>query len=109
MNLLSVIYVGLSRPFPTRSFNRLSIFNESLVYSITSVMTMFTYHCRDPYMKYLVGWAFISIILLCCMVNFGIMLINFCIKMKLYAKRCKNKYSRKLPIKDVQKSKVPTL
>ena len=75
MNLMSVIYVGLCEPFPTRHFNRLASFNESLVYLITTVMTMFTYHCRDAYMKYLVGWAFIGIILLCCLVNFGIMFL----------------------------------
>ena len=58
------------RPLSTRLRNRLTFFNEYLLLTCCVIMMGFTDAIPDVNLKYLYGWAFNLLILLCCVVNY---------------------------------------
>lgn len=59
MNLFTIIYNGLSEPFPTLHAKRMDFFNEGVVSLVTYLLLTFTDALPNKQAQYLMGWLFV--------------------------------------------------
>jgi len=67
MNNLILIYVGNFRPFKKETMNRDELISEYLLGNTTILLFTFTDYCPEPEMKYIMGWAYITFVLIAVM------------------------------------------
>lgn len=60
MNLAIFVYIGNQGVFKDKSFYKVVLFNETCIFHLTIMMTIFTDFCPDPYDQYFLGWFFIG-------------------------------------------------
>lgn len=59
MNLFFFVFVGSTRPFKDKNFNKFNLFSESCILHMTYLMVIFTDFCSSATAKYNLGWFFI--------------------------------------------------
>lgn len=69
-------------PYKENYMNRLELFNESVILSLTYLLWSLSDYQGSVYLKIEIGWLYCGIIALCILVNF-IMMMYFAIHMKL--------------------------
>jgi hypothetical protein len=69
MNMFTLIYHGQVEPFTTREARRMDFFNEAGVILITYFMFMYNDNLPDEDLKFLIGWAQVSVFALVIFVN----------------------------------------
>ena len=74
MNIGIVIYSGLWRPLDTRLKNRLNLFNEAMIMTITAHLLFFTDVVHDEMTKYRYGWSLIFFLIVTMVVNLTLFL-----------------------------------
>lgn len=95
MNLLIFVFVGNQDIFKDKKFHMSVIFNETCIFHLTILMSLFTDFCPDPLNQYRLGWIFIVEFLVFLSYNLWLMLkptLYFLArKIKLYALRYYNR------------------
>jgi len=79
INLAMTIYQGQHMPLQERLKNRIELFNEICISFSSYLMLLFTDWVPDSELQYLYGWAMLSLIVLCILVN-GFFIFKFGLK-----------------------------
>ena len=99
INLAMTIYQGQHMPLQERLKNRIELFNEICISFSSYLMLLFTDWVPDSELQYLYGWAMLSLIVLCILVN-GFFIFKFGLKsLKLIITKYYQLLKRKLCLK----------
>jgi hypothetical protein len=74
MNIGVVIYSGLWRPLDTRLRNRLNLFNEAMIMTISTHLAFFTDAVDNEITKYRCGWSMIIFLIITMLLNLALFL-----------------------------------
>lgn len=74
LNLIFSIYVGINSPWTRRIYNRIEIFNETLIAFSTYQLVFYTDFVPDQELKSDLGWMLIGSISLMCVVSMYLVL-----------------------------------
>ena len=108
INLAMTIYQGQHMPLQERLKNRIELFNEICISFSSYLMLLFTDWVPDSELQYLYGWAMLSLIVLCILVN-GFFIFKFGLKsLKLIITKYYQLLKRKLcsKVKELPKKTI---
>jgi len=73
-SLYMLVILTKYRPFDDPNFNRLQVFNEACIFVAICHLYWFTDYVVDYETRFLIGWSLIALVLVCILVNSGLML-----------------------------------
>ena len=95
VSLIHQRYLLVYTPYESKKLNFIEIFNEIIFFTAINLMILFSDYLRDPYLKYNLGWGFISLIVLQIAVNFILIIVDIALnvirKLKVLINKSKGK------------------
>lgn len=81
--MISLMYIGGTRPFTTPKKNRLEIFNNFLISSLSIILIYFTDYVTEIELKFSFGYLFIAGLCIILAVNVYFMLSNLFVNWRI--------------------------